>query len=132
MKKLILMLLLCIPISIFAKEDINDLLTKGTYTITYNGMGQTFPLTGFHTIPNEQGGVIIELPSLADGNLYYDVILARVSDNASIGWFVEPNSTKCYFNLDLTRRTIFIQVYIKTKSNPEGIVARRDFTFKVY
>lgn len=132
MKKLILMLLLCIPSFMFAKNDLGEYLLQGKYTVTFTG--ETLPLTHRHILPNVQSAVVIEFPPLPDTDAYYDFVLSDVSDNASISWFAEPqpNGRKCSFSLDTKPRFIWIQVLIRTGSSYQEIIDGRTFEFVIY
>ena len=132
MKKLILMLLLCIPNLIYA-QDLGELLTKGTYTVTFTG--ETYPLTSTHILPNNvQSSIVIELPPLPDNDAYYEFVLVNVSDNAPISWSVEPKpqGRKCYFCIDGKKRSIIIQILIRTGNSYQEIIDGRMFRFEIY
>lgn len=130
MKKLILMLLLCIPSLIYAT---NDNLTTGTeiegkYTVT--ATGETYRLNSYQNLPKIQASVVIEMDPLPEGE-YYDIYLKYVTDNQEINWFVEPDGYKCYFSIDSTPRHIVIEVVRRKGSTHQDIINVREFRFTI-
>lgn len=130
MKKLALILLLCIPSFIYATNDYLPTGTEieGKYTVT--ATGETHRLSHYQTLPNVMAAVVIELDRLPDGE-YYEIYLRYVSDEKDINWLVEPDGYKCYFNLDLASRSIRIEVTRRKNSSNQGIINVRTFSFFV-